>query len=259
MSFNIDNFLNDGDYEIPNNDLSNKYFSVKFNVGKYKEERKKFLLQIMELKILHKQINVYKQQYEMAKKKFDDGLNTVNILKATLIEMEVDNQDLLKNNVEHKNNLINSALKLRNNICSICHKLIYGELYNIRELAQPNNIGRWIYGTRNDNMGCKLVCEHGFHSSCIKNWLQIKKNCPNCRTAINIWNRYRVGRFNIQDVPRNLTQINEEESRNVNVNGNVYVIDDHSDYSSDSNNNNERPTEALESEPLTPLPNQIVD
>ena len=49
------------------------------------------------------------------------------------------------------------------------------------------------------------------------------------------------------------------KSGNVNVNGNVYVIDDHSDYSSDSNNNNERPAEALESEPLTPLPNQIVD
>ena len=48
MSFNIDNFLNDGDYEIPNNDLSNKYFSVKFNVDKYKEERKKFLLQMFQ-------------------------------------------------------------------------------------------------------------------------------------------------------------------------------------------------------------------
>ena len=35
--------------------------------------------------------------------------------------------------------------------------------------------------------------------------------------------------------------------------------DDHSDYSSDSNPNNGRPAEALTPEPLTPLPNQIVD
>ena len=34
---------------------------------------------------------------------------------------------------------------------------------------------------------CKMKnCIHIFHKKCIKNWLNIKHNCPTCRTSIKI-------------------------------------------------------------------------
>jgi hypothetical protein len=74
-------------------------------------------------------------------------------------------------------------------------QFINNEKYNISSLIYDNeyftvkkdikiNDECIICFLKNNNVWCKLKCDHIFHVECILKWLKEKKNCPCCRVFL---------------------------------------------------------------------------
>jgi len=81
------------------------------------------------------------------------------------------------------NTLMLDRIVVRQNYeCSICISNITCNEHGIIEEGQLDQ-GKCIY---------ILLCEHGFHPSCINPWLLQNNTCPNCRAGVVSWFCYSL-------------------------------------------------------------------
>ena len=90
----------------------------------------------------------------------------------------INNIEENQKNIEQEMNIINGII-FKNNIN---YGLKIDEII-ITDKNQISNKDKCIICLENYSIGdkvCYLPCLHLFHSLCIKNWIEIKNNCPLC-------------------------------------------------------------------------------
>jgi hypothetical protein len=226
MNDNILSLTNDKFFKLADINLTNKVFSNNFDKKKYKLNRDKYILSLIEEQTLKHQTEQFKQMYQNKKNELEKRILKTKKYKARLVEMEIQNTKLF--DIDIDNNLTdrkNYASKLRDNKCPICHNLIYGKPIKIRKLIQNQNIGDWVYNRNKPNISCKLDCDHIFHSHCISTWFNQKSECPMCRDRINLWENRRLSQQN----QNNLTIARLQNQSNFTIDDNSSDISVYSD------------------------------
>lgn len=91
-------------------------------------------------------------------------------INNSLIDDNINNNDINTNNLNKNNNDINTNSNNNNNVQL--------EMQNINEIRNLNN---------SDNQICTLPCGHRYHVKCISEWmLRRQKICPMCRERMDV-------------------------------------------------------------------------